>query len=423
MNVQVKLTMPVLIAVILFAAVVHFYWAPRQYEQTRQQAFAHLEQEFLAMDSGLIRNLLENDYAAIYSTLNEQIRIHRGAWQDLTLIDSEGKRLYPVSEYEEKHLHEYFFPVSHKIEFEGILLGTIRLHVDWVEPFNAAKAQILKLEIYLMLTVGIMTLFILFWQREVILKPISRLQVATQKLAEGDFDYTLPRLSKDEFGQFTMAFESMRSEILSTHDQLEQAHFEMKKAFDEVAAKNIELSEEVGHRRKIQEQLNQMATHDELTNLPNRYLVKREAQKAIAAAQRYHHEVGFMFVDLDRFKAVNDMHGHEAGDVVLVEMSLRLADEVRDCDIVGRVGGDEFIVILPNCGSADDVQQTAQRIMFRLNQPIEAISIAEKVGASIGVAIYPDDGEEVDQLLHSADAAMYKSKQDHKANAELSTPG
>jgi diguanylate cyclase (GGDEF)-like protein len=417
MNVQAKLTIPVLVSFLLFAAVVHFYWAPKQYEHTRQRAFTHLEQEFSAMDSGLIRNLLENDYAALHSTLTEQIKVHRGAWKNLTLIDSEQRRLYPVLEHKpEKQLHKYYFPVSHKIEFEGSQLGTIQLDVDWQEPFNIAKAEIRKLEIYLMLTVCLMILFILFWQHEVILKPISRLKKATQKLAEGDFDYTLPRLSNDEFGQFTLAFDSMRSEILSAHEQLEQAHFAVKEAFEEVAEKNIELSEEIGQRRKIQEQLNLMATHDELTSLPNRYLLKNEARKAIVAAKHNHQKVGFMFVDLDNFKAVNDKHGHEAGDVVLVEMSLRLTEEVRDFDIVGRVGGDEFIIILPNCGKHKDLQDIAQRIWHRLSQPIEAISIEEEVGASIGTSIYPDDGEEIERLLSHADTSMYEFKKKHKAN-------
>ena len=416
MNVQIKLTIPILIALILFAAVVHFYWAPRQYEQSRQMAFTHLELEFSAMDSGLTRNLLENDYAALHSTLNEQIRVHKGTWHHLVLKDNEGKRLFPVSEYEEKYLHEYYFPITHKIIFEGSTLGSIQLLVDWKEQFRNSQAQILKLEIYLMLTVFLMTLFILFWQREVILKPISRLQIATKKLADGDFDYTLPRVSNDEFGQFTQAFESMRAEILSTHEQLEQAHFEIKQAFEEVAAKNTVLSEEVGYRKKIQHQLNQMATHDELTNLPNRYLVKKEAIKAITEAKRKHHKVAFMFVDLDNFKAVNDNHGHEAGDIVLVELSLRFLDELRNVDTVGRVGGDEFIVILPDCGTTKNVQEVAKRIMFKLTQPIEAIQIQEQVGASIGISIYPDDGEDIEQLLNRSDAAMYKFKQSHKTN-------
>jgi diguanylate cyclase (GGDEF)-like protein len=419
MNLQFKLTIPIVISAILYVAMIHVLWVPHQYAKVEAQVVSQLNSQFQAMDTGLIRNMLENDYAALHATLNEQLRLHQDRWHYLSLHDIRGKKLYPLGELEKiPHDHEHYFPFTHSIELEDKEFGQVHLHVDWKKQFDREQKQIRKLEIYLILIVLLFIIFILYWQRRIILTPIFNLQRATHELSRGDYSYPLSDNSKDEFGQLSHSFSAMRSEILWAHRQLEQAHQEVKESLEEVTRKNIELNAEIEHRKQIEKQLEEMATHDELTRLPNRYLLKQEALKCIALAQRYRQKVGIMFVDLDRFKAVNDNHGHETGDMVLVEISQRLHGEVRQVDTVGRVGGDEFIIILPDCGTFNDVNEIAQRILRRVNQPIEAVQIPQTVGASIGISMYPDDGEDIEQLLNKADSAMYEVKQSRKNSGE-----
>lgn len=188
-----------------------------------------------------------------------------------------------------------------------------------------------------------------------------------------------------------------------------QSH-ELTEALEQVAEKNIELQAEVANRAKIQERLDRMAMYDALTNLPNRVLLYEEAKKCLSAAKRYQHSVGFMFVDLDGFKAVNDEYGHDAGDAVLVEMGLRMTIAVRETDTVGRCGGDEFIILLPDCDTKSDLETIAKRVVETVSQPFDSVSTSIGLGASIGISMYPDDGDDREALIKLADKAMYKAK-------------
>ena len=198
--------------------------------------------------------------------------------------------------------------------------------------------------------------------------------------------------------------------ILNRTKELETSNIELTTTLEVLAGKNIDLQSEVSQRKRMQDQLDKMALFDGLTTLPNRVLLKREAKRIIAEAKRYNQQAGFMFLDLDGFKAVNDTYGHDTGDVVLVEMSLRLKDAVREIDIVGRYGGDEFVIILPNCNSASEIIVIAERILYYVKQPIDSVDTQETLTASIGISFYPDDADSFESLISYADKAMYEAK-------------
>ncbi len=183
---------------------------------------------------------------------------------------------------------------------------------------------------------------------------------------------------------------------------------------DDIAEKNIALQTEVAERKKVEQRLNHMASYDSLTELPNRHQLDKEATKIISTAKRYDHRVAFMFLDLDGFKKVNDNNGHDIGDAVLVESALRMQKAVRDIDVVARFGGDEFIIVLPDCHTNADVSIIAKRIIDHINQPLESVNIVEKLGVSIGIAIYSEDGMTKEELLTLADKAMYEAKKSGK---------
>lgn len=156
---------------------------------------------------------------------------------------------------------------------------------------------------------------------------------------------------------------------------------------------------------------NPLALFDPLTKLPNRELLRDRMEQAIHLSSRMQHSyLGVLFVDLDRFKNINDTYGHAAGDTVLVEVARRLSTSVRDSDTVARLGGDEFVMLLCNLPSPDDITVVAERILVACSLPIKVGTGFYQVSVSIGIAAWPGDGATVDALLHNADLAMYSSK-------------
>lgn len=162
-----------------------------------------------------------------------------------------------------------------------------------------------------------------------------------------------------------------------------------------------------------------LASYDLLTGLPNRLLITRLLRQAIARAQRQNQRFALLFVDLDRFKAVYDTLGHRGGDLLLIEIAQRLRESVRASDTVGRLAGDEFVVILENVRSSEEVLALADKIRRAVQQPVPIDGQQAQVGASIGIALYPDHGRSEEELLHRADAAMYTVKSSGRDGCQL----
>ena len=154
-----------------------------------------------------------------------------------------------------------------------------------------------------------------------------------------------------------------------------------------------------------------LAFHDPLTRLPNRAMLRQLLERELANCRRLHDMLAVCFVDLDQFKPVNDLKGHEAGDCVLQAVAARIQDSVRGNDIVGRIGGDEFVIVLTHLENRQQVQSTLSRVLERLREPVALHGGGSaEVSASIGVAICPDDAVTAQALLRCADEAMYGAK-------------
>jgi diguanylate cyclase (GGDEF)-like protein/PAS domain S-box-containing protein len=172
----------------------------------------------------------------------------------------------------------------------------------------------------------------------------------------------------------------------------------------------ILVAEDISSRKQAEEALVQMANHDALTGLPNRALLRDRLALAIAQAQRTQRQVAVMFLDLDRFKHVNDSLGHEAGDRMIVELARRLADALRESDTVARQGGDEFVVVLPDLAGPDDAALIARKLLAALSRSLDLCGHEIFPTGSIGIAMYPRDGADGPGLLKAADSAMYRAK-------------
>jgi diguanylate cyclase (GGDEF)-like protein len=157
-------------------------------------------------------------------------------------------------------------------------------------------------------------------------------------------------------------------------------------------------------------QLQHVATHDALTELPNRLLLADRMAQAIAQAERHHMRFAILVVDLDRFKSINDSLGHLAGDTMLKEVAQRLAIVLRKADTLARLGGDEFVLILNEIPRAQDIESIASRVLEDMARPVKLTDLELHTSASIGISIYPDDGTSAETLLQHADAAMYHAK-------------
>lgn len=158
------------------------------------------------------------------------------------------------------------------------------------------------------------------------------------------------------------------------------------------------------------EELAYAADHDSLTGLPNRNLLKDRARQAIARAQRKQENFALLFLDLDRFKEVNDRMGHASGDALLIDVAKRLTDCVREEDTVARLGGDEFVILLDGPTQIAQVRTVADKILNALRKPYHLSKQSINVTVSIGSSLYPGDGQSVESLLEHADTAMYRAK-------------
>src|SRR6267143_1359560 len=172
-------------------------------------------------------------------------------------------------------------------------------------------------------------------------------------------------------------------------------------------------------RKRAEERVQYMATHDALTSLPNRVMFSQLLNHEIRAGERYQRSFAVMFIDLDRFKFVNDTLGHEAGDKLLQEVSTRFKDCLRASDVVSRVGGDEFVVLVQEVGDAEAISNIARKILSAAIKPIVVLGQECRVTASIGICMYPKDAQDEQSLLKNADIAMYLAKEQGKNNFQF----
>lgn len=173
---------------------------------------------------------------------------------------------------------------------------------------------------------------------------------------------------------------------------------------------------DISERKTIEEKLDRLAHFDSLTGLPNRALLQERLDQAVSQALRSGVKVALLYLDLDHFKQVNDSEGHQAGDELLVQVAQRLARCVRSHDTVARIGGDEFVILLPDVHEMESVGRVAEKIIEVFALPFLVVDREHAVTPSIGISIYPDDHYALDVLLHNADRAMYQAKRDGRNN-------
>lgn len=216
--------------------------------------------------------------------------------------------------------------------------------------------------------------------------------------------------------------------------QNKEAEKKVVKAAEDLQQVNAELTKQVAERINIESELREtkndllevradlsksqekekgalhIALHDPLTTLPNRLLLEQRLEHGLTQSRRYGTKLALMFIDLDKFKNINDSYGHDIGDRVLITVANRLQSFVRGEDIVSRWGGDEFVCILLNIHLDSDVISLAEKMVKRIAEPCEFNGVVLSISATVGIALCPRDGETADVLFKQVDRAMYRSK-------------
>lgn len=177
-----------------------------------------------------------------------------------------------------------------------------------------------------------------------------------------------------------------------------------------LAVTSMVLAVTINERQMVQVKLRHLSQHDPLTGLRNRFSLKEDLNVTIARSARHHYQTAVLFMDLDHFKVVNDTLGHSIGDQLLIQIGLKLQENKRMEDVVYRLGGDEFVIILENIQNSEYAGKVAEKIVKLMSQPFNVWNNTLHTGVSIGVSLYPNDGEDVDSLLKHADTAMYRAK-------------
>ena len=178
---------------------------------------------------------------------------------------------------------------------------------------------------------------------------------------------------------------------------------------------------DISDQKEFERHLQHTATHDALTNLPNRTLLLDRLDHSIARAQRNNSRLGVLYIDLDNFKDINDTYGHSAGDFVLQEFTSRILDETRKSDTFARISGDEFVMLMESISDSKQAEVLGEKIIQLVNKPFDMNGSTFEVTLSIGVSIYPDDGGTSLRLIQQADAAMYEAKKAGKNNMQISS--
>lgn len=236
--------------------------------------------------------------------------------------------------------------------------------------------------------------------QRIVTRPISELASTARKITRTrNYQLRVHNRSKDEIGSLATDFNQMIGQIQARDNELEQARQLLEEKVKDRTAELLLLTQQLEHQ----------AFHDSLTGLPNRATFDNNLSTAISYAERRNEQLAIMFLDLDRFKDINDTLGHDMGDQLLVELSSRLSQCLRSSDTLARLGGDEFAVLSVNT-SQDNATDIATKIIQAIQDPIEIREFNLQVTTSIGISIYPTDGSDATTLIKHADTAMYCSK-------------
>ena len=271
------------------------------------------------------------------------------------------------------------------------------------------------------LLLGAISLWVLV--RRLLVDPLTRLssqlQQETQLMA--GVARRLPRFAGREFALLRLRFILLLRQVRRAQSELRRSHASLEARVDE---RTLALSQVLAQRERLEEELRQLAFHDALTLLPNRRLLLDRLDQAIRASKRHGSHLAVIFIDLNKFKLLNDTYGHDVGDKLLIVVAERLQAMVRGSDTVSRLGGDEFVVLSTDLGldmaeATNNATLIADKIRASLAEPCVIDGVRHACSASVGLQIFSGDEHDAEAVLKQADTAMYEDKKASRANSAV----
>ncbi|MFT5807141.1 MAG: signal transduction histidine kinase/CheY-like chemotaxis protein [Moritella dasanensis] len=223
MSIKFKLMVPVLVGFVVFTSVIQWYWAPKLFNYARADFREQMQNEIRSIENDVIRHLIASDFSALFSSLDYQKKLHQHNWAHLTLYDADKQQKYPLFSNNKEILakqHANHIQVNYPLVNENITIGYLVLHIDWTEKFEFTEQRFFELKIFLIIMMLLIICIELFMQNRLVQVPILKLKLATKELANGNFNISLPAVSKDEIGQLTENFNIMRNNILNSQESL-----------------------------------------------------------------------------------------------------------------------------------------------------------------------------------------------------------
>ncbi len=338
----------------------------------------------------------------------------------MTIADGRTRTFIEKNERHPEGAHQVVVALPQRTAVPGT--GSIGAVILEYTQIREALFATERRQLYLIVAAGfaivlLTTLFGLGIARR-ITQPLRDLKSSVERIAGHDYAARVAVQSRDEIGELAAAFNRM-AEDLSAGQRERLAHKgelegRVEERTRELHKANALLQQEGRQHQLAAERAEYLAYYDSLTALPNRGMFNRLLNQALSSARRNSRQLAVLFVDLDRFKIINDTLGHEAGDLLLQEVGRRLKASLRESDGVARLGGDEFVVLLPDLPDVGYVEVVANKIRAAAGESFVALGQEFRVTASIGVSIFPQDGDDGQALMKNADIAMYQAKEDGK---------
>jgi len=357
---------------------------------------------------GFLKEQKHIELAVIFGTDGKEFASYRkpGTGIDLPEPDFETHNLLFRDDYV-----ELFSTITH----EGETIGTAYIRSD-LKSIHERLASFMWIVCIVLLTSLLVTFMLSAQMQRIITDPLLRLSAIARRISM-DENYSLRVVGegKDELGDLIVDFNKMLDEIQLRDNKLREHRMRLEERVTqrtkELEESNNQLALSKKQAETVAKRMEYHAHHDDLTGLPNRTLFNDRINTELAHARRQQSMMALLFLDIDRFKVINDSLGHGIGDQLLRVLSRRLRNCVREEDTVARLGGDEFMILLPRITSSSDAGRVGRKIIDALVEPIFCNGHELHITTSIGISIYPFDSTDVETLVKNADISMYRAKE------------
>ena len=374
----------------------------------RSNELAYLEQD-IRSDQENIYSLLTNvtvdaiitlDIPTLRSVLNGVITNHPYI-HEIDIYDAKDRLFYSATSGRDPPPAAETLTYHKDIAISGEKFGSATITWDLRSQHSGIDRHLDEARRYTGAAMFFLAIFLALPLYLLVARPLRVIQRRIDTITHLQLETEQPLTSSREIYLISDSLNTLASTL---HQQNEQERSYRERLEKEVTERTVELN-------RLYEEMKHHATHDRLTSLPNRPLLSEHAQQAFARAKREKNLAAVLYIDMDGFKTINDTFGHQAGDDILVAMAQRLREAVREEDTVGRLGGDEFCVLLPNLKSATDAATLAAKLLAHAGTPIVTKGQVYNPKLSIGISLYPEDAITIETLLNRADTAMYHAKE------------